>query len=86
LWCPRTRSTATVHIEMLEAHGLALFDEFALSFHLHFHKLLKWLVALPMLLMVAILMAFRAPGDDGEGGLSLSAALPLTEHSGNHLH
>ncbi|KAL6763316.1 hypothetical protein V8C86DRAFT_347755 [Haematococcus lacustris] len=86
LWCPRTRSTATVHIEMLDAHGLALFDEFALSFHLHFHKLLKWLVALPMLLMVAILMAFRAPGDDGEGGLSLSAALPLTEHSGNHLH
>ncbi len=57
LACPRTRSTATIHIEMADAHGLTLSDEFSLSFHLHFHRLLKWLVALPMLVMVAIPLA-----------------------------
>ncbi len=41
-------------------------DEFSLSFHLHFHKLLKWLVALPPALMaVAVLAATRRMEDDG---------------------
>ena len=47
--CPRTRSTATVRIEMTDSHGIKLVDSFSLSFHMHFHRLLKWLVALPLL-------------------------------------
>jgi hypothetical protein len=39
--CPRSRSTATLRIEMADSHGMLLYDEFSLSFHLHFHKLLK---------------------------------------------
>lgn len=64
--CPRTRSTATIRVEMTDAHGLTLFDEFSLSFHLHFHKLLKWLVALPMAVMVLILMAIQQNKDERE--------------------
>ena len=47
--CPRTRSTATIRLEMTDAHGIMLTDSFSLSFHMHFHKLLKWLVAAPLL-------------------------------------
>mmetsp|Transcript_4558 Transcript_4558/g.9807 ORF Transcript_4558/g.9807 Transcript_4558/m.9807 type:complete len:1070 (-) Transcript_4558:202-3411(-) len=57
---PRSRSTATVHIELVDAHGLSLSDEFSLSFHMHFHKLLKWLVAAPAVLMAAGLMALTS--------------------------
>lgn len=58
--CPRTRTTATVHIEMVDSHGMVLSDEFALSFHLHFHKLLKWLVAGPPLLMALAVVVVSA--------------------------
>ncbi|MEW5304838.1 MAG: hypothetical protein WDW36_007421 [Sanguina aurantia] len=51
---PKTRSTATIRLEMSDKHGLLMSDEFSLSFHLHFHKLLKWLVALPLLAMVVL--------------------------------
>ena len=53
--CPRTRTTATVHVELWDANGLVSTDEFAVSFHLHFHKLLKWLVALPVVCMAVLL-------------------------------
>jgi hypothetical protein len=36
-------------------------DDFALSFHVHFHKLLKYLVALPLLAMAAVALAVAAP-------------------------
>ena len=45
--CPRTRSTATIHIEITYEHKMAFVDEFSLSFHMHFYRLLKWMVALP---------------------------------------
>uniref|UniRef100_A0A7S0RKX6 DEX1 C-terminal domain-containing protein n=1 Tax=Chlamydomonas leiostraca TaxID=1034604 RepID=A0A7S0RKX6_9CHLO len=67
--CPRTRSTATIRVEMSDGHGLTLFDEFSLSFHLHFHKLLKWLVALPMAIMVAILFLVKKEEDEEEESL-----------------
>lgn len=54
--CPRTRTTASVHIDLYDAHGLHYEDEFVLSFHVHFHKLLKWLIALPVLAMCAVLL------------------------------
>lgn len=34
---------------MVDAHGIVVADSFPLSFHMHFHRLLKWLVALPVL-------------------------------------
>lgn len=87
--CPRSRATATVHVEMTDAHGLTLVDEFSLSFHVHFHKLLKWVIALPLGLMAAILWAMGRRGgldEDGEedglggghfGGPSGGPSLPL---------
>ena len=53
----------------MDSHGQVLVDEFALSFHLHFHKLLKWMVALPPVLM-ALAVVFWTSGrerEDGEG-------------------
>ena len=47
--CPKTRSTATILLEMADSHGVTLTDSFSLSFHMHFHRLLKWLVAVPLL-------------------------------------
>ena len=53
-----------------DVNGLTLTDEFSLSFHLHFHKLLKWLVALPPVLMTLALVLASAMRreEDGEGG------------------
>ncbi|GAX73269.1 hypothetical protein CEUSTIGMA_g723.t1 [Chlamydomonas eustigma] len=75
--CPLTRSTASVHIELIDAHGLVFTDEFSLSFHLHFHKLLKWLIALPPILMALAIVSISASskrlGDDIVSG---SKSLP----------
>eukprot|EP00884_Botryococcus_braunii_P005749 jgi/Botrbrau1/15175/Bobra.0149s0040.1 len=55
--CPRTRSTATVHLEMLDPNQLRWTDDFSISFHVHFHRLLKWLVAVPLTLCAAAVLA-----------------------------
>eukprot|EP00879_Flechtneria_rotunda_P003998 GHRR01004239.1.p1 GENE.GHRR01004239.1~~GHRR01004239.1.p1 ORF type:complete len:449 (+),score=111.00 GHRR01004239.1:366-1712(+) len=55
--CPRTRTTATVHLDLVTQHGLHYEDEFVVSFHMHFHKLLKWLIALPLLAMAMVVVA-----------------------------
>jgi hypothetical protein len=52
--CPRTRTTAAVHLDVITKNGLHFEDEFVLSFHMHFHKLLKWLIALPLLAMASV--------------------------------
>ncbi|KAG2483407.1 hypothetical protein HYH03_017715 [Edaphochlamys debaryana] len=54
--CPRSQSSAVVRLELVDGNGLAYADEFALSFHMHFHRLLKWAVALPLGLMVGVLL------------------------------
>lgn len=41
---------------MRDRHGILFHDEFSLSFHMHFYKLLKWLVALPVWLTLAAIM------------------------------
>lgn len=46
---------------MVDSSGLLYSDEFALSFHMHFHRLLKWAVALPLGLMLAVLAAVAGP-------------------------
>lgn len=84
--CPRTRSTATIHLELTDATGLTTVDEFALSFHMHFHKLLKWFIAGPlMLMMVGLLAVSKAKegerGEDEDDELArLSLPLAATPH------
>jgi len=60
--CPRTRSTATVHIEMSDEHKLAFVDEFSLSFHMHYYRLLKWLVAVPFTAAALAVLALQVGG------------------------
>lgn len=63
--CPKSKTTATVHIVVSDAHGFQAVDEFALSFHMHYYKLLKWMVALPMVasgVVVLMLLASDKPG------------------------
>lgn len=45
---------------MRDKHGLVFADEFALSFHMHFYRLLKWLVALPLAFTAVALLTFKA--------------------------
>ena len=58
--CPRTRSTATIHLEMWDENKITFVDDFSLSFHMHFEKLLKWLVALPFTLAAIVLIALKS--------------------------
>ncbi|PKA56153.1 hypothetical protein AXF42_Ash015638 [Apostasia shenzhenica] len=53
------RTTGTVLVEMVDRNGLYFSDDFSLTFHMHYYKLLKWLVLLPMLGMFGILVILR---------------------------
>nr|DAD28408.1 TPA_asm: hypothetical protein HUJ06_029876 [Nelumbo nucifera] len=53
------RTTGTVLVEMVDKNGLYFSDEFSLTFHMHFYKLLKWLLVLPMLGMFGVLVILR---------------------------
>jgi len=57
--CPRTRTSATIRVEMKDESGAVFFDEFALSFHIHFYRLLKWLVVGPFAFTAAALLAYN---------------------------
>ena len=53
------RTTGTVLVEMTDKNGIYFSDEFSLTFHMHYYKLLKWLLVLPMLGMFGILVILR---------------------------
>ncbi|KAG8376991.1 hypothetical protein BUALT_Bualt09G0121800 [Buddleja alternifolia] len=53
------RTAGTVLVEMVDKNGLHFSDEFSLTFHLYYYKLLKWLLVLPMLGMFSILVILR---------------------------
>ncbi|XP_073063024.1 protein DEFECTIVE IN EXINE FORMATION 1-like isoform X2 [Primulina eburnea] len=53
------RTTGTVLIEMIDKNGIFFSDEFSLTFHMYYFKLLKWLLVLPMLGMFGILVILR---------------------------
>ncbi|EFJ48005.1 hypothetical protein VOLCADRAFT_117761 [Volvox carteri f. nagariensis] len=55
------QASAVVRLELVDGSGLLYSDEFALSFHMHFHRLLKWVIALPLGLMMAVLLAVSGP-------------------------
>jgi len=59
--CPRSRATATIYLQMSDRHKLTFSDEFSLSFHMHWYKLIKWLLALPFLAMAFTVVAIKAP-------------------------
>ncbi|OVA11081.1 hypothetical protein BVC80_1741g66 [Macleaya cordata] len=66
------RTTGTVLVEMVDKNGLYFSDDFSLTFHMHYYKLLKWLLVLPMLGMFSVLVILR-PQD----------AMPLPSFSRN---
>ncbi|EFH60971.1 hypothetical protein ARALYDRAFT_897057 [Arabidopsis lyrata subsp. lyrata] len=53
------RTTGTVMVEMVDRNGLHFSDEFSLTFHMYYYKLLKWLLVLPMLGMFGLLVILR---------------------------
>ncbi|XP_031485619.1 protein DEFECTIVE IN EXINE FORMATION 1 [Nymphaea colorata] len=53
------RTTGTVLVEMVNKNGLYFSDEFSLTFHMHYYKLLKWMLVLPMLGMFGVLVILR---------------------------
>ncbi|KAK7390625.1 hypothetical protein VNO78_25952 [Psophocarpus tetragonolobus] len=56
------RTTGTVLVEMVDRNGLYFSDEFSLTFHMHYYKLLKWLLVLPMLGMFGVLVILQPQG------------------------
>ena len=67
------RSTATVKLEMKDAHGVVLTDSFSVSFHMHFAKLLKWLAAGPLVACAGAVLSMQ--------GRSLAHVLPSFRRS-----
>lgn len=53
------RTTGTVLVEMVDKNGLYFSDDFSLTFHMYYYKLLKWLLVLPMLGMFGVLVILR---------------------------
>ena len=53
------RTTGTVLVEMVDKNGVHFSDEFSLTFHLYYYKLLKWLLVLPVLGMFGVLVILR---------------------------
>ncbi|XP_068317459.1 protein DEFECTIVE IN EXINE FORMATION 1-like [Pyrus communis] len=53
------RTTGTVLVEMVDKNGLYFSDDFSLTFHMYYYRLLKWLLVLPMLGMFGVLVILR---------------------------
>ncbi|KAJ8899673.1 hypothetical protein K2173_019370 [Erythroxylum novogranatense] len=53
------RTTGTVLVEMVDKNGLYFSDDFSLTFHMYYYKILKWLLVLPMLGMFGVLVILR---------------------------
>lgn len=66
---PHSRTTATVVLTVSDAAGFSASDEFVMSFHMHYYKLLKWLLALPMVASAALTLAVLSGNRVGSLGL-----------------
>ncbi|CAN4109706.1 unnamed protein product [Withania somnifera] len=53
------RTAGTVLLEMVDKNGLYFSDDFSLTFHMHYYKLLKWILVLPILGMFGVLVILR---------------------------
>ena len=62
--CPRSRTTATIEVLMEDRHGKRFSDSFSLSFHMSYYRILKWLLALPVIATALVIISFgRLLGD-----------------------
>lgn len=57
--CPRARVSGSVYVEMVDETGVVYHDEYAVSFHVGFHRLLKWLLAVPFTAMALSLLTMK---------------------------
>lgn len=39
--CPKSKSTSLIQLRMIDMNKIEFIDEFALSFHMHWHKFIK---------------------------------------------
>ncbi|KAL5709223.1 Protein DEFTIVE IN EXINE FORMATION 1 [Ranunculus cassubicifolius] len=53
------RTSGLVVVEMVDKNKIYFSDEFSLTFHMYYYKLLKWLMVLPMLGMFGMLVILR---------------------------
>lgn len=53
------RTTGSVVVEMVDKNGLYFSDDFSLTFHMYYYRLLKWLLVLPMMGMFGVLVILR---------------------------
>lgn len=53
------RTSGMVLVEMVDKNGLYFSDDFAVTFHMHYYKLLKWLLVLPMVGMFGVIVILR---------------------------
>lgn len=58
--CVSVRTTGSVVVEMEDKNGLYFSDEFALTFHMRYYRLLKWLICLPFVGMVSLLLVVQS--------------------------
>ena len=54
--CPRSRTTGTVEVSMTDKFGKKYTDSFSVSFHMSYYRILKWLIALPVIAMSVVVM------------------------------
>ena len=59
--CVSVRTTGSVLVEMVDKNGLYFSDEFSLTFHMRYYRLLKWLICLPFVGMVSLLILVHPP-------------------------
>lgn len=59
--CVSVRTTGSVLVEMVDKNGLYFSDEFSLTFHMRYYRLLKWLICLPFVGMVTLLIFVHPP-------------------------
>ncbi|GMH39270.1 hypothetical protein BSKO_07168 [Bryopsis sp. KO-2023] len=58
--CPRSRSTALVRLELKDKNKIVYVDEFSLSFHMHWYKLIKWLIVMPFTAMALVVFSAKS--------------------------
>lgn len=48
-------------VEMLDEHKSYFSDEFSMSFHMHFYRIIKWILVLPLVAMLSALVLRSSP-------------------------
>jgi hypothetical protein len=54
--CPRSRTTGTIEVWMTDKYGKTFSDSFSVSFHMSYYRIIKWLLALPMIAMSIVVI------------------------------